>query len=96
MGWEAQLAKLAAYKRKHGDCSVPNCWAEDPKLGGWVKSQRANKRKLDRGQPSKGMTAERVAKLEALGFRWAKAKETKGVCWNKQRKKWRARGSGSV
>jgi hypothetical protein len=61
------------------------------KLGGWVKNQRANKRKLDRGEPSKGMTAERAAKLEALGFRWAKAKEAKGVSWDKKNKKWKAR-----
>jgi hypothetical protein len=29
------------------------------------------KKKLDRGEPSKGMTAARVARLEALGFVWA-------------------------
>ena len=70
-GWEAQLAKLKAYKRKHGDCAVPNSWAEDPRLGRWVGTQRAFKKMLDRGDPSKGMTAARVAKLEALGFAWA-------------------------
>jgi hypothetical protein len=69
-GWEAQLAKLKAYKRKHGDCSVPNRWAEDPPLGRWVGTQRKFKRKLDRGEPSEGMTAARVAKLDALGFAW--------------------------
>jgi hypothetical protein len=69
-GWEAQLAKLKAYKRKHGDCAVPNSWAEDPRLGRWVGTQRAFKKMLDRGDPSKGMTAARVAKLEALGFAW--------------------------
>jgi hypothetical protein len=69
-GWEAQLAKLKAYKRKHGDCNVPASWAEDPPLGQWVKSQRQCKKKLDRGEPSEGMTAARAAKLEALGFAW--------------------------
>ena len=69
-GWEVQLAKLKAYKRKHGDCAVPNRWAEDPRLGGWVNMQRKLKRKLDRGEPSNGMTAERAAKLEALGLAW--------------------------
>jgi hypothetical protein len=62
-GWEGWLAKLEAYKREHGDCSVP--------LGSWVNSQRLFKRKLDRGDPSLGMTAARVAKLEALGFAWS-------------------------
>ena len=31
--WEAQLARLATYKEVHGDCNVPNRWAEDPALG---------------------------------------------------------------
>jgi hypothetical protein len=69
-GWEAQLAKLKVYKRRHGDCSVPNRWAEDPPLGRWVNTQRKCKRKLDHGEPSEGMTAARAAKLEVLGFAW--------------------------
>ena len=70
-GWEAQLAKLRKYRRKHGDCNVPQGWAEDPPLGSWVNKQRARKKALDRGEPSEGMTAARAAKLEALGFAWA-------------------------
>ena len=70
MGWEAQLARLAAYKAEHGDCNVPKDWAEDPKLGKWVDTQRKFKRKLDRGEPSEGMTAARAVKLDALGFKW--------------------------
>jgi hypothetical protein len=31
-GWEAHLANLKAYKRRHGDCNVLRKWAEDPKL----------------------------------------------------------------
>ena len=54
----------------HGDCNVPMGWAEDPKLGGWVKSQREYKKKLDRGEPSSGMTAAWAARLDALGFVW--------------------------
>ena len=68
-GWQAQLAKLQAYKRRHGDCNVPQGW-KDPRLGKWVVNQRQNKRALDRGEPSKGMTAARATKLEALGFAW--------------------------
>ena len=74
-GWEAQLAKLKKYRRKHGDCNVPTGWAEDPRLGTWVKNQRRGKkkrnkrlRKLDRGdQPSCGMTAARVADRKSGG-----------------------------
>jgi hypothetical protein len=68
--WEAQLAKLKAYKQKHGDCNVPRRWAEDRSLGGWVDKQRSNKRKLDRGEPGHGMMAERAATLTTLGFAW--------------------------
>jgi hypothetical protein len=59
------------YKRRHGDCNVPRCWAVDAQLGKWVGNQRTRKKALDRGEPSKGMTAARAAKLEALGFAWA-------------------------
>jgi hypothetical protein len=69
-GWEAQLAKLAAYKQKHGDSNMPQGWAEDPRLGNWVMTQKVLKRKLDRGEPSDDMNAARVARLEALGFVW--------------------------
>jgi hypothetical protein len=49
---------------------VPRGWAEDPKLGRWVGTQRKRKKALDRGDTSPGMTAERASKLEALGFAW--------------------------
>ena len=70
--WEVQLARLAAYKAARGDCSVPQQWAEDPKLGRWVNGQRQYKKMLDRGEPCKGMTAERVARLTALGLAWGR------------------------
>jgi hypothetical protein len=69
-GWEAQVAKLKAYKQRHGDCNVPQAWAEDPPLGRWVREQRTHNKALERGEPSKGMTAARAVKLEALGFTW--------------------------
>jgi hypothetical protein len=68
--WEAQLARLAAYKAAHDDCNVPKRWAEDPRLGNWVNNQRRLKRKLDRGEPCKGMTADQAARLAALGLVW--------------------------
>jgi hypothetical protein len=49
---------------------VPWGWAEDPGLGNWVSVQRQLKRKLDRGELSEGMTAERAARLTVLGFAW--------------------------
>ena len=49
---------------------MPQGWVEDPRLGRWVNTQRTLKRKLDRGEPSEGMVAERAARLEALGLVW--------------------------
>jgi hypothetical protein len=67
--WEAQLARLAAHmKAVHGDCSVPQGWAEDARLASWVGTQRRLKRELDRGGPCEGITAEQVARL--MGLSW--------------------------
>lgn len=78
--WETEYARLAAYKATHGDCYVPRAWHEDGPnmepsktggLGTWVVKQRARKRAYEKkgdGTSVGGMTAERVAKLEALAF----------------------------
>jgi hypothetical protein len=52
VGWETQLARLAAYKVVHGDCNVTVRWADDPQLATWVNDQRQRKRKLNRGEPT--------------------------------------------
>jgi hypothetical protein len=67
------------YTRRHGDCSVPRGWAEDPRLANWVSDQWKRKKALDCGEPSHGMTAERAAKLEALDFTWAFMKLDRSV-----------------
>jgi Helicase associated domain len=36
--WEDMFNRLVAYKKKHGDCLVPNRHPEDPQLGSWGKS----------------------------------------------------------
>jgi hypothetical protein len=59
-GWMAQLARLAGYKVEHGDCNVPKRWAEDPRLGSWVNTQRKLKRTLDRGEHSPVTTTQRA------------------------------------
>jgi hypothetical protein len=76
--WEAQLARLVAYKVEHGNFNVPLRWTEDLKLGSWVMHQRGGKRKLDRGDPCEGMTVERAARLTALGFAWEPPSKNNG------------------
>jgi hypothetical protein len=85
--WEENLERLEAYNAVHGDCNVPQGWAEDPGLANWVKKQRMFKRKFDRGEPSEGMTAERAARLTALGFVWDPNKKPKNTIEKKKRKK---------
>ena len=46
--WDAQFARLAAYKWAHGDCHVPQHGVEDPVLGNLVHTQRVANKKLDR------------------------------------------------
>ena len=73
MGWESMLVRLVAFKAMpgHGHCRVPTQgWSADPKLAGWVGKQRTYKRRLDAGHAHPGITKERVAKLDQLGFDW--------------------------
>ena len=46
-------------------------WTGDPKLGRWVSGQRKAKKDLDAGSSKPGITSERIAKLDAIGFDWS-------------------------
>ena len=54
---------LQAFVKKHGHCKVPakHVTADGYRLGSWVDKQR---------QRQDGMSAERKARLDALGFIW--------------------------
>jgi hypothetical protein len=66
--WEDMFATLSEYHRQYGDCNVPYGWPEDPALAKWVKGVRAAQK---RGE----LDAERVRRLEALGFAWERVGE---------------------
>jgi hypothetical protein len=68
-------ARLEAYKAQHGDCNVPPDWEEDPPLATWISRQRSYKRRLDRGEGNAGVTVAQVAKLDELGFVWARPRK---------------------
>ena len=59
--WEKRFAELLQYKEQHGDCNVPQKWAENKKLGSWVTTQRSRRERLPE---------ERQSRLTALGFDW--------------------------
>ena len=61
--WEDRLAEVTAFKEKHGHCNIPLSLTDPPKLSGFVNATRDQKR---RG----ALSAERVAKLDAVGFVW--------------------------
>lgn len=73
--WCLKFRELCAYKRDHGHTDVPY---KQGKLGSWVKTQRTNYSLLSiRGQSSEQdkdknnfLTKERIASLDAIGFRW--------------------------
>jgi hypothetical protein len=56
--WDKKYAELVAYKEAHGHCNVPK---ESGSLGRWCHNQRQRRNSL---------STERVAQLDALGFRW--------------------------
>lgn len=77
--WEEQYFKLVQYKEKHGDCLVPQSTA----LGKWVQMQRdqfKERQRQEQGIPTKRsvIPANRVAKLNALGFAWRCREEAVG------------------
>ena len=70
VAWDAMLAKLVDYKKKHGDCNVPRSFLESKPLGNWVHFQRSYKKKLDTGDLHPGITKARIAKLDKVQFAW--------------------------
>ena len=68
--WEKMFAELVGYKEVHGDCNVPRGWPENLQLATWVGTQRTKKETL---------TADRVSRLEALGFDW----DPRATAWEK-------------
>jgi hypothetical protein len=59
--WDRHFECLVQYKRKHGDCLVPQGYKEDRQLGKWVDDLRKLRNTL---------SADQRAALAALGFFW--------------------------
>ncbi len=69
MIWQKNYDDLVAYKNEHGDVRVPRHYVKAPHLYLWVTDQRKQCKARLEGKPS-AMTAERMAKLDQLGFVW--------------------------
>ncbi|PYL26590.1 MAG: hypothetical protein DMF37_01580, partial [Verrucomicrobia bacterium] len=61
--WEDMYSTLEQYRKRHGDCNVPQGWVENPSLGTWVATQRTLKRESK-------LSEERIRRLGRLKFVW--------------------------
>ena len=68
--WMEMFEALKVYKQQHGDCLVPNYYANHEKLGIWVKTQRYQYRLLNEGKRKAKISNERVNMLNNIGFVW--------------------------
>ena len=79
--WDSRFEELKAYKEKYGTCSIPRPRAKDgpyKQLANWVNNQRTGYSEFMKakkaGLPTTnchGMTEERIARLEEIGFEWS-------------------------
>ena len=61
-------ALLEAYRDAHGGCcNVPQRWKDDPQLGVWVHTQKAQLRKYEADPATSHLSAERVVALREMG-----------------------------
>ena len=68
--WDTRYAELAMYAKENGNCGVPKGWPQSLQLARWVDTQRVQFKKGN-------LSAERKARLDALGFEWAPKKGLK-------------------
>jgi hypothetical protein len=59
--WEERFYELQSFQKQYGHCKVPRNWEKSPGLRSWALRQRYRKETL---------SAERIQKLDRLGFRW--------------------------
>ena len=71
--WQRKLELLSAFRRENGHFRVPIDFVIDSiKLGQWVKNQRKYYKNRMAGKTGlrASITEERIAQLNAIGFRW--------------------------
>jgi uncharacterized protein YbgA (DUF1722 family) len=61
--WHQQYEKLVEFKRKNGNCLVPQKYQEDASLGHWVGKQR-------QAHVNNNMRQDRKGLLDEIGFVW--------------------------
>ena len=67
--WLDMFRELCRYREKSGSCNVPKNCPINKKLGQWVRTQRLQYKKYEKGHPSQ-ITPERLKMLSDIGFKW--------------------------
>ena len=62
--------ELKEYKAEYGNCHVPTKYKENTALGRWVSTQRSEYKKFCEGDTKTAMNAEKIRRLESIGFAW--------------------------
>lgn len=68
--WDEKYNELVAYKARYGNCHVPTKYKDNTALGRWVSTQRAEYKKYQEGQSKTSMNANKIRRLENIGFAW--------------------------
>ncbi|MGI8967035.1 MAG: helicase associated domain-containing protein, partial [Limisphaerales bacterium] len=68
--WDERFGELQAFKQRYGHCDVPDKWAENRGLSGWVSWQRQLRKKSQ-------LNEDRIQQLEGIGFTW----NPRAVAW---------------
>ncbi len=68
--WRQRYEQLLKFREEYGHCNVSTTDVKYAKLSRWVQHQRAEKKKRDKGQPSR-LSIERERLLEDIGFIWS-------------------------
>jgi len=67
--WKVRYEELQQFQIQNGHCRVPTVYAENPKLGQWVNSQRTQYKYFLDHKPT-SLTEEKIRLLDGIGFLW--------------------------
>eukprot|EP00934_Nitzschia_sp_Nitz4_P001452 Nitzschia sp. Nitz4//scaffold30_size153850//140426//142228//NITZ4_002800-RA/size153850-augustus-gene-0.77-mRNA-1//-1//CDS//3329547330//1452//frame0 len=75
VSWTERLLQLQEYKQEHGHLLIPIRYKKNPSLGKFVHNTREQYKLYHKQTPvgykkKCSLTAERIAQLEEIGFRW--------------------------
>eukprot|EP00592_Proboscia_alata_P014320 CAMPEP_0194392996 /NCGR_PEP_ID=MMETSP0174-20130528/123050_1 /TAXON_ID=216777 /ORGANISM="Proboscia alata, Strain PI-D3" /LENGTH=370 /DNA_ID=CAMNT_0039188627 /DNA_START=594 /DNA_END=1704 /DNA_ORIENTATION=+ len=68
--WERSYEEIVNFVQEFGHTKVPQKFPQNPSLGGWVFNQRKSYKGHLKGDPSSSMTADRIRRLNKVGFEW--------------------------